>query len=185
MSEKDFYTLLGVKRSATDAEIKKQYRKLARKYHPDVSKLKNAEAHFKEVNEAYDVLKDKEKRSNYDRFGSADGNPFAGGGGGFRPPPGGAQGNPFGGSGNQGGGGFEDLFGSMFGNSGGRQGGDPFSQQRQPQKGQDHTVSISVDLEDSYNGAERPLHIHIPGTDGAKKLNVKILKGLKRDKRSA
>jgi len=182
MPEKDFYKILGVKRSANDAEIKKQYRKLARKYHPDVSKLKNAEAHFKKVNEAYDVLKDKEKRSNYDRFGSADGNPF-GGGGGFRPPPGGAQGDPFGGFGGQGGGGFEDLFGSMFGNSGGqgggRQGGDPFSRQRQAQKGQDHSVSISVDLEDSYNGANRPLHIHIPGTDGAKKLNVKIPKGIK------
>jgi len=174
MSQTDFYKTLGVKRSASDAEIKKQYRKLARKYHPDVSKVSNAEAHFKEVNEAYDVLKDKEKRSNYDRFGSADGNPFSGGGGGFRPPPGGAsQGGNFGG--------FDDIFSSMFGNQGGQGGGDPFSRQRQapPQKGQDQSVTINVDLEDSYNGAERPLHFHVPGSNEAKKLKVKIPKGIK------
>lgn len=175
MSQKDFYKILGVHRSAADADIKKQYRKLARKYHPDVSKLANAEAHFKEVNEAYDVLKDKEKRSNYDQFGSADGNPF-GGSGGFRPPPRGSQGGNFEGAFGQGG--FDDLFGSMFGNSRGGQ-GDPFSAHRQVQKGQDQSVSFSVDLEDSYNGVERPLHIHIPGTDGAKKLKVKIPKGIK------
>lgn len=182
MSEKDYYKTLGVSRSANDAEIKKQYRRLARKYHPDVSKLSNSEEHFKKVNEAYDVLKDKEKRANYDRFGSADGNPFGGGGGGgFTPPPGGARGSNFGGFGQ---GSFNDIFDNMFQNS---QSGqfhgqeDTFNRQRQsrPQKGQDQTVSISVDLEDSYNGAERSLHVHIPGTNGTKKLKVKIPKGIK------
>ncbi len=180
MSQTDFYKTLGVKRSASDAEIKKQYRKLARKYHPDVSKVNNAEAHFKEVNEAYDVLKDKEKRSNYDRFGSVDGNPFSGGGsGGFRPPPRGGQQQ----EGNFGG--FEDIFSNMFGNQGDsfsqQRQGDPFSRQRQapPQKGQDQSVSINVDLEDSYHGAERPLHFHVPGSNESKKLKVKIPKGIK------
>jgi len=178
MSQKDYYKTLGVKRSASDAEIKKQYRKLARKYHPDVSKLKNSEERFKEINEAYDVLKDKEKRSNYDRFGSADGNPF---GGGFTPPPGGSRGGNFGGFGQ---GSFNDIFDSMFSNSrGGQFHGqeDTFTRQgrARPQKGQDQTVSIFVDLEDSYHGAERSLHVHIPGTSGTKKLKVKIPKGIK------
>ncbi|MCU7799415.1 MAG: DnaJ domain-containing protein [gamma proteobacterium symbiont of Lucinoma myriamae] len=179
MSQKDYYKTLGVNRSASDAEIKKQYRRLARKYHPDVSKLSNAEARFKEINEAYDVLKDKEKRSNFDRFGSADGNPFSGGG--FTPPPGGARGNNFGGFGQ---GSFNDIFDGMFNNShGGQFTGqeDTFTRQRQssPQKGQDQTVNISVDLEDSYHGADRSLHVHIPGTSGTKKLKVKIPKGIK------
>ncbi|MCU7938212.1 MAG: DnaJ domain-containing protein [gamma proteobacterium symbiont of Bathyaustriella thionipta] len=179
MSQKDYYKILGVKRSASDSDIKKQYRRLARKYHPDVSKVKNSEERFKEINEAYDVLKDKEKRSNYDRFGSADGNPFSGGG--FTPPPGGGRSSNFGGFGQ---GSFNDIFDSMFTNS---QGGqftgqeDTFTRQqrRRPQKGQDQTVSISVDLEDSYKGAERSLHVHIPGTSGTKKLKVKIPKGIK------
>ena len=179
MSQKDYYQTLGVKRGASDADIKKQYRRLARKYHPDVSKLTNSEEHFKEINEAYDVLKDKEKRSNYDRFGSADGNPFSGGG--FTPPPGGARGSNFGGFGQ---GSFSDIFDNMFTNSqSGQSHGqeDTFTRQRRsrPQKGQDQTVSISVDLEDSYQGAERSLHVHIPGTSGTKKLKVKIPKGIK------
>ncbi len=173
MSQKDYYTTLGVKRDASEAEIKKQYRKLARKYHPDVSKIDNSEEKFKEVNTAYDVLKDKEKRANFDRFGSADGNPFQGGG--STPPPGG-----FGGFGQ---GSFNDIFDGMFHNShDGQFGGgeDTFTrQQRRPQKGQDETVIISVDLDDSYHGAQRSLNVHIPGTSGIKKLKVKIPKGIK------
>ncbi|WP_198264944.1 DnaJ domain-containing protein [sulfur-oxidizing endosymbiont of Gigantopelta aegis] len=114
MSKKDYYKILDVNRNASDADIKKQYRRLARKFHPDVSKVKNSEAKFKEINEAYDVLKDKTKRDNYDRFGSADGNPFQGGGG-FTPPPGGAGQSGFGGFGQ---GSFNDIFDNMFTNSG-------------------------------------------------------------------
>ncbi len=175
MSKKDYYKTLGVNRNASHADIKKQYRRLARKYHPDVSKLSNSEAKFKEINEAYDILKDKEKRANFDRFGSADGNPFQSGG--YTPPPGGAN---FGGFGQ---GSFSDIFDNMFSNS--REGSfngrdDTFSRQGQrPQKGQDQTVVISVDLEDSYHGAHRSLNVHIPGDSGTKKLKVKIPKGIK------
>ena len=114
---KNYYDVLGVSKSATDEEIKSAYRKLAKKYHPDLNKDNpDATAKFKEVNEAYEVLGDKTKRSNYDTYGSADGNPFGGNGG--------AGG--FGGFGNGGGfsgnfGGFEDLgdiFSGFFGGSG-------------------------------------------------------------------
>lgn len=176
MSQKDYYKTLDIKRNASSADIKKQYRKLARKYHPDVSKLSNSEEKFKEINEAYDVLKDKEKRANYDRFGSANGNPYQGAGG-FTPPPGGSN---FGGFGQ---GSFNDIFDNMFSQSrGGQFNGreDVFTrQQTRPQKGQDQTVSISVDLDDSYHGAHRSLSVHIPGTTGIKKLKVKIPKGIK------
>ncbi len=182
MANTDYYKTLGVSRTASDAEIKKQYRRLARKYHPDVSKIKNAEARFKEVNEAYDVLKDKEKRKNFDRFGSADGNPF---GGGFTPPPGGqARSNNFGGFGQ---GNFSDIFDKMFNNArGGQFDGNNFSQQAYQQnrqtsnpKGKNQTVSISVTLEDAYHGANRTINLHIPGESGNKKLKVKIPKGIK------
>ena len=185
MSQKDYYRILGISRNATDAEIKKQYRRLARKYHPDVSKLSNAEARFKEISEAYDVLKDKEKRANYDRFGSADGNPFQGG---FTPPPGGggahwSKGN-FGGF-NQGS--FSDIFDNMFKNArGGKFHQDPFSQQHShqqahhgPARGDDQTVSISVDIEDAYHGANRTVNLRVPGEAGNKRLKVKIPKGIK------
>ena len=179
MAQKDYYKILGVSRNTSGAEIKKQYRRLARKYHPDVSKLSNAEARFKEVNEAYDVLKDKEKRSNYDRFGSADGNPFQGG---FTPPPGGA-GRGHSGFGGFGQGSFSDIFDNMFTNSrGGQFNKEAFSQrshqQRNP-KGLDQTVIISVALEDAYHGASRTLSVHVPGESGNKKLKIKIPKGIK------
>ncbi|MCU7835071.1 MAG: DnaJ domain-containing protein [gamma proteobacterium symbiont of Taylorina sp.] len=178
MANTDYYKTLGVKHNASDAEIKKQYRRLARKYHPDVSKLSNAEARFKEINEAYDVLKDKEKRSNYDHFGAAGANPF---GGGFTPPPGGARSN-FGGFGQ---GNFSDIFDNMFKNArGGQFNESTFSQQGASQqgrasKGENQTVKISVTLEDAYHGANRTINIHIPGESGNKKLKIKIPKGIK------
>ncbi len=179
MAQKDYYKILGVNRSSSDAEIKKQYRRLARKYHPDVSKEANAEARFKEISEAYDVLKDKKKRSNYDRFGSADGNPF--GGGGFTPPPGsgGANKGNFGGF-NQGS--FSDIFDNMFnGARGGRFNDNPFSQQKQQRqsRGQDNNVVIHVDLEDAFHGANRTINLRIPGETGTRKLKIKIPKGIK------
>ena len=119
MQYKDYYETLGVKRDATEAEIKSAFRKLARKYHPDVNKTKEAEAKFKEINEAYEVLGDKEKRKRYDSLGAN-----WQGGADFTPPPGyenfsfnfnnagGAQGfSSFDGMG----GGFSDFFSSLFG----------------------------------------------------------------------
>ena len=118
MQYKDYYEILGVKREATEAEIKSAYRKLARKYHPDVNKTKEAEAKFKDINEAYEVLGDKQKRQRYDSLGSN-----WQGGAEYTPPPGFEQFNFGGGQGgyqtfNFGGqdlGGFSDFFSSLFG----------------------------------------------------------------------
>ncbi len=119
MEYKDYYEILGVKRNATEAEIKSAYRKLARKYHPDINKTKEAESKFKDINEAYEVLGDKEKRSRYDSLGSN-----WQGGQSWTPPPGFEQ---YGFGGSQGGsyqsfnfggddlGGFSDFFSSLFG----------------------------------------------------------------------
>ncbi len=185
MPQKDYYKILGVNRNSSDAEIKKQYRRLARKYHPDVSKETNAETRFKEISEAYDVLKDKKKRANYDCFGTPDGNPF--GGGGFTPPPSGAgcggwKGN-FGGF-NQGS--FSDIFDNMFkGARGGQFNNDPFSQHKQHKQSysqsrdKDNNVVIHVDLEEAFHGANRTITLRVPSESGTKKLKIKIPKGIK------
>ncbi len=117
MKYKDYYETLGVKRDATDAEIKSAYRKMARKFHPDVNKTKEAEEKFKEINEAYEVLGDKQKRQRYDSLGSN-----WQGGADYTPPPGFENFNFGGGQGYQqfnfGGqdmGGFSDFFSSLFG----------------------------------------------------------------------
>lgn len=132
MQYKDYYEILGVKRDATAAEIKSAYRKLARKYHPDVNKTKEAEDKFKDINEAYEVLGDDAKRQRYDSLGSN-----WQGGADYTPPPGfenfafnfnqgGAQSFNFGG----GSGGFSDFFSSLFGDfmSGAQTGGSGFNQ---------------------------------------------------------
>lgn len=128
MKYKDYYDILGVKREATDAEIKSAFRKLARKYHPDVNKTKEAEAKFKDINEAYEVLGDKQKRQRYDSLGSG-----WQGGADYTPPPGFEHFNFGGGQGgfqqfnfgDMGGGmgGFSDFFSSLFGDMMGAQGG--------------------------------------------------------------
>lgn len=148
MAEKrDYYEVLGLNKSATDDEIKKAYRKLAKKYHPDLNPGdKKAEASFKEVNEAYDVLSDKEKKAKYDRFGHAgvDGNGFGDGG--------------FGGFGGFGGMDVDlgDIFGSFFG-GGASSGGT--SRRNGPQRGMDIEQRVEISFEEAAKGTSLDLNI--------------------------
>jgi len=157
MDFKDYYQIMGVERSSTQDEIKRAYRKLARKYHPDVSKEPKAEEKFKEVQEAYEVLKDTEKRAAYDQLGSRwkEGQEF-------RPPPDWGQGfersTQFGGDDAAG---FSDFFSSLFGAR------SPFgagrgSQQGFATNGQDHVARIEVSLEDAYRGGQRTIELKSP-----------------------
>ena len=161
MEYRDYYQLLGVGRTATAEEIKKSYRRLARKYHPDVSKEKNAEQKFKEVQEAYEVLKDPEKRAAYDQLGSEWKS-----GQQFRPPPDWASGFEFTGGTRPGatgapgfdGEGFSDFFSSLFG------GASPFGggARRAPRQGRDHHARIDLDLEEAFGGGTRTLELKRP-----------------------
>lgn len=162
----DYYKVLGVERNASQDEIKKAYRRLARKYHPDVSKAADAEAKFKEIGEAYEVLKDKEKRAAYDQLGA---NWKAGQE--FRTPPGWDVHVDMGGGGFSGSGGFSDFFESIFG--GGF--GDGFQRQQHTggRRGADHSASISVTLEQVWRGDE--VNVQVNG----KNLKIKIPKGVK------
>lgn len=151
MAGKDYYKTLGVESSASDDEIKKAYRKLAMKYHPDQNKdNEEAEAKFKEVSEAYEVLKDKDKRAAYDRYGSA---AFDGSMGGS---PGGAggMGGGFGGFG-----GFSDIFEEMFGDmmGGGPRGG--MGGRGGAMRGSDLQYTLDVTLEEAYRGMEKTIKI--------------------------
>ena len=186
MKYQDYYQALDVPRTATQDDIKKAYRKLARKYHPDVSKLPDAEAKFKEINEANEVLKDPEKRAAYDQMGS---NWKAGQE--FQPPPnwdegfefrGGAAGggSPFGGAE-----GFDasDFFESLFGRRG-RAGGSP--RRSASMQGEDHHAKVLIDLEDALHGAERSISLRVPkeGADGRvaleeRRLDVHIPRGIR------
>ncbi|MDQ0204281.1 molecular chaperone DnaJ [Pectinatus haikarae] len=155
MSEKrDYYEVLGVSKDATEADIKKAFRKMARKYHPDLNKdnAKEAEEKFKEANEAYEVLSDSQKRAQYDQFGHA---AFEGGGGG------GAGG--FGGFGGFGDGSsdFGDIFDAFFG-GGGRSGG----RRQGPQRGDDLRYNLEIDFEEAAFGKEAELTI--PRTEECK-----------------
>ncbi|MFC3125172.1 molecular chaperone DnaJ [Pseudoroseomonas globiformis] len=147
MAKGDYYDTLGVGRDAGEDELKKAYRKQAMKYHPDRNPGdKAAEAKFKELNEAYDVLKDAEKRAAYDRYGHA---AFEGGG------PGGGGG--FGGGSPFGAGGFEDIFAEMFGQFGarGRQGGGAAAAGR----GADLRHQVDITLEDAFAGVKKPIRV--------------------------
>jgi len=181
MEFKDYYRIMGVKRDATQDEIKRAYRKLARKYHPDVSKEKNAENRFKEVGEAYEVLKDPEKRAAYDQLGA---NWKAGQD--FRPPPDWDQGFEFHGGGFTGAEQFSDFFESLFGRGGFESGFARHSQRAFDARGEDSYAKVLIDLEDAYHGASRTLNLRQTelGADGRPRvrertLNVRIPKGVR------
>ena len=176
MKYKDYYEILGVTRNATEKEIKSAYRKLAKKYHPDVNKAKDASEKFKDVNEAYEVLSDPQKRQRYDSLGS---NWNAGAD--FTPPPGYENINfDFGGFGSGGGfknvhfedmggfGGFSDFFSSLFGDFGAQTSRTNYGQKARsyrqdtkqpPAKNLDITENITIEPEDAMNGATKSIRI--------------------------
>ena len=171
MEFKDYYKVLGVDRKASADDIKKAYRKLARKHHPDINPG-NAEAEktFKEINEAYEVLSDGDKRAKYDRFG-ADYNRYQQAGEGVDfdwsqyGTPGGVR-VDFGSSG-LGGGGFSDFFETLFGAAGPGQGGGygpGLGSRGRHQKGQDYEQPIEITLEEAYTGTQRQLRVELPQT---------------------
>ncbi len=181
MEYKDYYKILGVERSAGKDEIKRAYKKLARKYHPDVSKEKDAEARFKEINEAYHVLRDEDKRKAYDQLGSQwkQGQEF-------HPPPGwesrfrqsGFSAEDLGDLG-----GFSDFFAEIFGSGPG--GGFRYEQRDFRMRGQDLHADIEISLEEAYRGGVRTLSLEVPdiGEKGEvrqrmRRLNVQIPKGV-------
>lgn len=173
MEYKDYYKILGVPRSASADEIKRAYRKLARQFHPDKNKAKNAEDRFKEINEANEVLGDPKKREAYDQLGA---NWQAGQR--FTPPPGWGGGfdpGAFGGRRTRGHGGageahFSDFFSNLFGGGmGGAFDEEGFGQASAPR---DQQARLSIALEDSFNGATRTVSI------GPRTLSVKIPKGV-------
>ncbi|MEM7054887.1 MAG: DnaJ C-terminal domain-containing protein [Pseudomonadota bacterium] len=181
MEFKDYYKLMGVDASASADEIKRAYRKLARKYHPDVSEEKDAEERFKEVGEAYEVLRDPQKREQYDQLRAGGYQ----GGDSFRPPP--DWGDAFGSGGVGGGfsgtdygrsaGGFSDFFETLFGRAA--------RQQQAPRRGQDIHASVEIDLETAYAGGMRRISLQQPevAADGSvqtavKSLDVKIPPGM-------
>ncbi len=179
MEYKDYYKIMGVGRDATQDEIKRAYRKLARKYHPDVSKQADAEMKFKELGEANEVLKDPEKRAAYDQLGS-NWNTQQG----FRPPPDWGTGFEFhgapSGAGDQTD--FSDFFESLFGQARG-----PGSGSRGFHRhGEDHHAKILIDLKDSYHGVTRSITLQMPEVtpDGhvvtrSRTLKVRIPKGIR------
>lgn len=185
MDFKDYYSIMGVERDASQDEIKRAYRKLARKYHPDVSKEADAEARFKNLGEAYAVLRDTEKRAAYDQLGSE-----WKAGQTFRPPPDWDAGFEF--SGGFDGGdsaAYSDFFESLFGqgfraSQGGRRHAEMHTQ------GEDHHAKVLIDLEDAYRGAARSISLRTPELDGTghvttkqRTLNVTIPKGVKQGQR--
>ena len=181
MEFKDYYLVMGVEKSATPEDIKRAHRKLARKYHPDVSKEKDAEARFKELAEAYDVLKDLEKRAAYDRLGA---NYKAGQE--FQPPPdwagqqAGQGAYPQGfdtGDGQDHSAFFEALFRGMKGGGRKQDTGQQRSHEAFDMHGQDQHAKIQIDIEDSYKGATRTLQLRmqVEGSDGRPRMDERTI----------
>ncbi|KGO32725.1 hypothetical protein JT06_18770 [Desulfobulbus sp. Tol-SR] len=188
---KDYYKILGISRDASKDEIQRAYRKLARKFHPDLNKEAGSEEKFKEINEAYEVLKDPAKREKYDQFGSNWQQ-----GDNFQPPPGWQYRSDFG-RGQQGpqesffwssdGGAYSDFFEALFGgrfheNVKGAQGGQPFSINR---RGSDHEAVLRISLEEAFRGGTKTITMQStgPGMDGnlssrEKRYDVKIPPGI-------
>jgi curved DNA-binding protein len=180
MEYKDYYAILGVDKKASADDIKHAYRRLARKYHPDVSKEKNAEDKFKDLQEAYEVLKDPEKRSSYDQLGS---NWKAGQE--FRPPPGwgGASGGTrfytnMGDFEQEDLGGFSDFFTNLFGGGRARQHSGFHREDMFRQRGSDQQAKIAISLEDAFRGAAQALQLQVPevGADGRVSHKLKTIK---------
>jgi curved DNA-binding protein len=191
---KDYYAILGVKKDASQEDIQKGYRKLARKFHPDVNKAPDSEMKFKEIGEAYEVLKDPEKRQKYDQYGSAWKHAQQGGG---QAPPGwegvhfdfgGGQGFDFGGMGGMGGGGegFSSFFEMLFGRgAGGRRGGGPAAgfgggfPGSMSGAGADSEATITISFEEAVQGGKREITIADPATGQRRTLSVKIPEGVR------
>ncbi len=182
MDYKDYYAVMGVARDATQDEIKRAYRKLARKYHPDVSKAADAEVRFKELGEAYEVLKDPEKRAAYDQLGK---NWQAGQE--FRPPPDWGTGFEFTGGWRSDAGehDFSDFFEALFGRGRGFRTTGFAARSNAPGRGEDHHSRIDISLEDAFKGATLSLHLRIPEYDAQghlreqqRKLQVRIPRGV-------
>ncbi|MBT9568483.1 MAG: DnaJ domain-containing protein [Thiobacillus sp.] len=182
MEFKDYYKMLGVGRDVTADELKKAFRKLARKYHPDISKEADAELRMKEINEAYAVLSDPEKRAAYDQVGHG----FQPGQD-FRPPPDWDAGFEFsGGSSPHEAADFSDFFAELFGRMNGGQPGGRRAQAGPRGRGEDHHAKVLLDLEDAFSGATRQIALRVPQLDDqgrvqliTRTLNVKIPVGVR------
>jgi curved DNA-binding protein len=179
MDFKDYYASLGLEKNASQDDIKRAYRKLARKFHPDVSKEPDAEGQFKAVAEAYEVLKDPERRAAYDAVGNQYGGQAQ-----FRPPPGWSSGFEF--SGAAGGGpdvDRSDFFEALFGRAAAGMRG---SHAHDQASGDDHHAKVQIDLLDSYRGATRTISLQVPARDPQgnlrfkpRQLEVNIPKGVR------
>lgn len=187
MSKQDYYSVLGVSRDASSEEIKKAYRRLAMKFHPDKNQgNKAAEEKFKQITEAYEVLSDDQKRAGYDKFGHAGPQNFGGAGGPFGGGFGGGGFGGFGGGqGPTGGDPFQDIFGEVFGDIFGQTRGGGFSGRPRAAKGADLRYTLNLQMEEAARGCEKTIHfIRVRNNDEeSAKLIVTVPAGVKQGQR--